>query len=246
LENNPIVIFLSRFFGALYNGRITLPNNWGEWSAILYSLGVAALGLTPDEFEKETLWQKINPFRIIIRLFYEPLRILLFSIHLFCEGEMFDRIEGVPIFLSVLSAMVLNLAQDLDYFFGHSHIDSTNTSAILNNHLADASNHDHHNNLPELILRFPFKPIFWLAYLWSSWGVPEEDTTSKDAHWDKIEGFKPRNKEALNQVANYRKTEDHQLFLFKAAQDKYPTSLNNDPCCVPNTFLLSKKAATLS
>ena len=240
LENNPTVIFLSRFIRALYNGDIHWPHTREAWGNILYTLGVAALGLTPEAFEKETFAQKCNPFRLIIRLLYEPLRILLFLLHLFCEGEMFDRIEGVPVFLSVLSSMVLNLVQDLDYFFGHSHIDSTDTSAILKKHLVNAANDDHHNNLPEQILRAPFIPFFWAAYHWSYHFRPESDNSPIEAHKDTIEGFKPSNKKALDDIPDYRKTSDHKLFLFQAAQSKF-SRLNSDPCgaCIKKSYSIA-------
>ncbi len=241
LENNPTVIFLSRFISALCNGLIHLPHTREAWGSILYTLGLAALGLSSEAFEKETFAQKCNPFRLIIRLLYEPLRILLFLLHLFCEGEMFDRIEAVPVFLSVVSSMVLNLVQDLDYFFGHSHIDSTDTSAILKKHLVNAANDDHHNNLPEQILRAPFIPFFWAAYHWSYYFRPESDNSPIEAHKDTIEGFKPSNKKALDDIPDYRKTSDHKLFLFQAAQSKFSRLLNSDPCgtCIKKPYSIA-------
>ena len=212
LQNNPWVISLLQM-------QWTLPLNLMIWADFFSRLGMGLLGISLAEFEQESFLQRINPFRLILGVLYQPSRILLFLAHLFCEGEMSDRIANVPIFLSVSLAVVLNLFQDLDYFFGHSHVDVTDTEALLSNRFYNPS-HDHHDNLPEHILKCLLYPLILASYAWAYWAQPEktEDLKKQARHM------------ALSAVPDFRKTENHAFFLFTAAKTSEPLPLKS-ACC---------------
>lgn len=65
----------------------------------------------------ETLAQLMNPFRIIHKLTFTPLLILLFLGHLISIGLTADRMPGVPAIVSALAGMISEGFEDLHYFF---------------------------------------------------------------------------------------------------------------------------------
>lgn len=110
--------------------------------------------------KQETTWQRFNIFRLILKLTYMPVRILLFLGHLFSIGVTGDRMPGVSPIASAILGMVSEGFEDTDYFFDLSSLSS-------DHHHDEHTEDDHvHSDLPNLVLQICFMPIFLLAALW--------------------------------------------------------------------------------
>ncbi|NDH08289.1 MAG: hypothetical protein EBY16_01495 [Gammaproteobacteria bacterium] len=65
----------------------------------------------------ETKMQWLNPFRILHKITFTPLLMLLFLGHLVSIGLTADRMPGIPAIVSALAGMVSEGFEDLHYFF---------------------------------------------------------------------------------------------------------------------------------
>lgn len=80
--------------------------------------------ITQRWFMGESWWQILNPFRILLKLTYMPLRAIFFLGHLVSIGVTSDRVPGIPQFLSALLGILSEGFEDFHYFFadlGHDH-----------------------------------------------------------------------------------------------------------------------------
>lgn len=123
----------------------------------------------------ESGFQRWNPFRLIIKFFLIPFRLILFIGHLFSIGLQGDQIKHVPKPISVGVGAIAEGAEDThyfeDYFSTHSHhlgglpIDDQ-IKTHYKNRLEEGHGHSHNNDIPTLILQFILLPIYLLATLW--------------------------------------------------------------------------------
>ncbi|MDI9819054.1 MULTISPECIES: hypothetical protein [unclassified Legionella] len=133
--------------------------------------------------EKENWLQIINPARLLLKLTFMPLRILLFLGHLISIGVTADRVPGIPEILSALLGIISEGFEDMHYFFGHKHHhehghdkqspDSVeerkqHRQHLLNEHLSSEHGHDHSADIPTRLLKVIFSPLFALAAFWDS------------------------------------------------------------------------------
>ncbi|WP_367607499.1 hypothetical protein [Legionella sp. W05-934-2] len=116
----------------------------------------------------ETLWQRFNPARLILKLIFTPLRILLFFGHLISIALTSDRLPGVPQILSFLVGLICEGFEDAHYFlgFGKDKHHTQSNAGLLKTHLKEAEGHSHDNDVPTRILYLLFSPMFYLAALW--------------------------------------------------------------------------------
>lgn len=186
------------------------------------------LGLTPKEFAAETPDQQKNPYRILYKLLFEPLQVMIFVGHLISAGATSDQIEGVPVMLSFFLNFFFECAEDWDWIWGRAHVDNLSTSDLLKERLQKTDDHNHDNNLPMRLLNFVFEPILKRAAEWDNHyrSPSEEDNVQK--RYDKIKGRAAPAAAPL--VPVYRKESNFNLFLFKSVT--YETSAPvNDTCC---------------
>lgn len=115
----------------------------------------------------ETKAQLWNPFRILLKLSYMPVRILMFIGHLISIGVTGDRMPGVPAVLSALLGIVSEGFEDAHYFFD-----------------LDGAEHGHeHGDLPNQVLLLVFAPLFALAATWHYSFQAQPNQTWMDAFW---------------------------------------------------------------
>lgn len=70
----------------------------------------------------ENTWQLFNPFRIILKLTFTPLLMILFLGHLIGIGLTADRMPGIPAIVSALLGMISEGFEDFHYFFNAEQI----------------------------------------------------------------------------------------------------------------------------
>jgi hypothetical protein len=119
---------------------------------------------------KETNVQRFNPFRLLLKLTYMPLRILLFIGHLISIGVTGDQMPGIPAIMSALLGIISEGFEDAHYFFDLSALNEHH------HHEEDDNNeqgHDH-SDIPNQILQLVFSPIFLLAAYWHYTGQNKE------------------------------------------------------------------------
>jgi hypothetical protein len=69
----------------------------------------------------ENWLQMLNPFRLILKLFITPIRLVLFLGHLVSIGVTTDRMPGIPQIASAIFSIICEGFEDAHYFMGHSH-----------------------------------------------------------------------------------------------------------------------------
>jgi hypothetical protein len=193
------------------------------------------LGITAAEFKLETNMQKKNPYRIMYRLFFEPLRNFIFIGHLVSAGATSDQIEG-QVWLSFWLNFWFECVEDWDWIWGRAHVDDIDTVDLLKERAQKADDHNHDKNLPMRLLKFVFEPILQRAAQWDHKhrdpSRSEEDSVQK--RYAKIQGLQPEKPAPV--IPEYRKGADFNLFLFKSSLYESSASLRDD-CCAPKTAM---------
>jgi hypothetical protein len=116
----------------------------------------------PEIQEQENNWQKYNPFRLLLKMTYMPLRILLFLGHLISIGVTGDQMPGIPAVTSALLGIISEGFEDAHYFF-----DLKSLFNEHHHHHDEDEEHGHqHSDLPNQLLRILFSPLFLFAALW--------------------------------------------------------------------------------
>ncbi len=119
---------------------------------------------------RETIWQIVNPFRLLLKLTITPLRIILFLGHLISIGVTSDRVPGIPEILSALLGIISEGFEDAHYFVDHddAHEHGHDTKSLMQERLSDAHGHSHDLDIPTRILKGLFYPLYCAAALWDS------------------------------------------------------------------------------
>lgn len=117
---------------------------------------------------KENIQQKLNPFRILLKLTYTPLRIALFLGHLVSIGAVGDRLPGVPEIISAILGILAEFFEDWHYFFNLEPAHKDDIESITQEHFSTPGGHDHEDDIPTKCLRFLFYPLIYMAAWWDS------------------------------------------------------------------------------
>jgi hypothetical protein len=151
--------------------------------------------------QTENGWQIANPFRLLLKLTFTPLRVLLFMGHLVSIALTSDRMPGVPQIVSALIAIICEGFEDAHYFVSHQHKDN-DFACILKDRLTSASGHNHSEDIPTWLLHIIASPVYALAALWDSSASqlnPKKTRTNREKvplsfaqAWDKQYGVKPQ------------------------------------------------------
>ena len=220
----------------LPNGR--LPSSWAEaseWmSARIWEQWVPKfLGITKEEFELETDMQRRNPYRIIYRMFFEPLRDFIFVGHLASAGATSDQIEGVPVWVSFVLNFLFEWAEDWDWIWGRPHVDDFDTVDLLKERAQNSDDHNHDKNIPILLLKTLFEPILQRAAKWDNdyRNIERGDEDNVQKRYAKLQGLKPDVPAPM--IPEYRKGSNFNLFLFKSAVFESSANLRCDDGCTP-------------
>ncbi len=116
-------------------------------------------------WQNETFLQVLNPFRFLLKITYTPLRILLFLGHLLSIAVTSDRVPGMPEVLSAILGFLQEGFTDVNYFFQTGEPASAKTAnERFQQRLGGAADHD--NDIPSLIIKWLFSPLFASAALW--------------------------------------------------------------------------------
>lgn len=174
--------------------------------------------LAKDFFEHlkktENGLQRINPFRLILKVTVFPLQVIFFLGHLLSIAVTGDRIPRVPVIVSILLGFLSEGFEDLHYFFGHQcgeeeedeheHHDhccghehqSVNEheklKKFLHTRAMSGAGHNHDADIPTRVIKLVFTPIYILAVFWdftTSKLDPDKQLTWANA-WDKQWGYK--------------------------------------------------------
>ena len=189
------------------------------------------LGVTALEFGNETLQQQRNPYRILYRLLFEPLRALIFIGHLISAGATSDQIEGVPIIVSFLLNFFFEFAEDWDWIMKQPHAEAVSTADILKERAQKTDDHNHDNNIPMRILKFIFEPILKRAAQWDNNHRREGEVDNVAMRYERIKlGLQPKHTAVEPSIPHYRKQSNFNLFLFKSAACEARSALR-DTCC---------------
>ena len=218
-----------------------LPHTWAEaseWlSERMWQHWVPDfLGITAAEFALETDMQKKNPYRIMYRLFFEPLRNFIFIGHLVSAGATSDQIEG-HVWLSFWLNFWFECVEDWDWIWGRAHVDDIDTVDLLKERAQKTDDHNHDKNLPMRLLKFVFEPILQRAAQWDNKyrNVARRDVDNVQKRYEKIQGLQPEKPAPV--IPAYRKGADFNLFLFKSSMYESSASLRDD-CCAPKRAML--------
>lgn len=223
----------------LPSGR--LPSSWAEaseWlSEKMWEQWVPNfLGITKEEFALETDMQRNNPYRIIYRMFFEPLCKFIFIGHLVSAGVTSDQIEGVPVWVSFWLNFWFECAEDWDWIWGRAHVDDIDTVDLLKERAQNSDDHNHDNNVPMRLLKLIFEPILQRAAKWDNDYRAEGAEDNVQKRYEKLQGLQPQVPAPVIPV--YRKSTDFNLFLFKSTVFESSASLRDD-CCT-KMFMSSK------
>ncbi len=148
-----------------------------------------------DWMANENWLQKWNPFRFLLKIIVTPLRMILFLGHLIAIGVTADEVPGVSEIATAFLGFVCELGEDLHYFAGdlfHSdHAHSHDAKALLKERFK-GHNHDHSNDIPTLLLRTIFIPVYALAAVWdfvATRAVQSEKPLTLLEAWEKHRGI---------------------------------------------------------
>jgi hypothetical protein len=124
---------------------------------------------------RENWWQIFNPARILLALTVTPLRIIMFFGHLISIGVTADRLPGLSEIASALLGIISEAFQDAHYFVDHDdehchrHKEGqSHTEAMLEERLGSKHGHNHNTDLPTIILKAIFSPLYFLAGAWAA------------------------------------------------------------------------------
>ncbi|MDP3558957.1 MAG: hypothetical protein Q8R79_01220 [Legionellaceae bacterium] len=144
--------------------------------------------------EHEPLLQRLNPFRLLLLITIQPLRIILFLGHLISIGVATNELPGLdPVIASILG-ILSELFEDYHWFFGHMHDHHKKTAKELISNAAFQNTGHSHSSLPENVIKICCLPIYLLAATWDSiFGKTRFiDSLSKFTKWSifyKMESF---------------------------------------------------------
>lgn len=186
------------------------------------------LGVTAQEFAEETYWQKRNPYRIVYRLLFEPLRDFIFLGHLLSAGATADQMEGVPIIFSFWLNFFFEGAEDWDWIWGRAHVDNIDTLDLLKERAQKADDHNHDKNFPMRLLKACFEPVLRRAAKWDNDNRKPGTEDNVEKRYAKLQGLKPD--ATLPDMPKYRYDSNFKLFLFKSTMFDASASLP-DTCC---------------
>lgn len=161
----------------------------------------------------ETTWQLFNPFRILHKLTFTPLEMLLFLGHLVSIGLTADRMPGVPAIISALFGMISEGFEDFHYFFDINKL-LNDINKLLNNHSGNDGGHAHHHHehsaIPTKVLEMLFSPLFALSALWH-WGFQSKNQSPQKTFGDCYRLQTGKVEECGdNPFANIETTEDYE------------------------------------
>lgn len=140
--------------------------------------------------QRENLLQLLNPARIVLLLTITPLRILMFLGHLISIGVTADRVPGISEIISAILGIISEGFEDLHYVYNHHHAHTIEESR--KERLSSAHGHSHDTDIPTIVLKLAFSPVYVLATLWA-FGTSQFNKTPlslKEAFFQQI-GFKP-------------------------------------------------------
>lgn len=161
----------------------------------------------------ENWLQLINPFRILLKLTILPLRVLFFIGHLLSIGVTADRMPGLSEITAALIAIISEGFEDAHYFVGHGHGSCSNEPAeahahshghshshghdhhqehslksLLTERLSTAHSHNHDLDIPTILIRTIFIPVYFLAAAWDYLSSTDQTLDFQQA-WNKQRGL---------------------------------------------------------
>lgn len=206
-----------------------IPKNAAQRDTLLWKYLIPKfLGVSAEEFAQETIEQKWNPYRILLRLLFEPLEKLLFTGHLYSAAVTGDQVEGLSKFWSLVINGGFELVEDYDYLYPN-HVHRRDASAMVKNSFQGSDDHNHDNTIPLRLLKYLFDPLIRRAAQWDYDydAAPIENRRSVQQRYETLQGLKPHT--AAPNIPKYRTQANHKLFLFKSGM---ATSVPlKDLCC---------------
>lgn len=185
-----------------------------------------------DDVEVENKYQIINPARILIKLTYTPLRIILFLAHLLSVSVTGDRVPNLPEIVSIILGFISEGFEDWHYIFskknhGHKH----DLKSRLAEQFEPDGGHDHDNDIPTQVLKGLFYPLFLLAAKWhfETSKIGREDgspAVSFKRALEKQQGIKKEKSIPLDQAGpspSHEWEKQHMLYLIEKEQKKLST-----------------------
>lgn len=130
--------------------------------------GLTQLKTTFTELPHHENWlQIINPPRLLLKLTFLPLRILLYLGHLASIAVTGDRMPGVSQIISSLFGFINEGFEDAHYFFGQQ-TTSITAKPLITDLLNERLNPQIQSvDFPTMVLKdIILKPIYWLAAAW--------------------------------------------------------------------------------
>lgn len=212
---NPLIIGISAVFFTVQNaveGLNLLDEESRQKDNFLVRLYKRISKAIRHAWETENSLQFFNPFRMLLKLFVIPLRVIFFIGHLVGISVTADRAPGIPQEASIVDAFVSELLEDWHYFFGHDegdhdhgaschdHDHQTTTKQLLAERLGLSRGHNHNTDLPTLLIKTAALPLYALSagydYLCSQLNTQTEDQEGPKAlslrqAWNKHRGIKP-------------------------------------------------------
>ena len=207
---------------------------------------------------RENWWQIFNPARILLALTVTPLRIIMFFGHLISIGVTADRLPGLSEIVSALLGIISEAFQDAHYFVDHddenchSHKEGqSHTEAMLEERLGSKHGHNHNTDLPTIILKVIFSPLYFLAGAWAAGfsklnGQTAEDTREVLSLDDAVKhqlGFKKPATITLDATANQTSSDwkvEQAIYRIERHKQKQLDSVTYEP------ELAAEKAAKLT
>ncbi len=115
--------------------------------------------------ENDHLFQKYNPFRMLIKILLIPIDLLLFLAHIISIGVGGDQFPGVTEAISSAVGAAADLIEDSERIFGHNHKHPHGLKAILKARSESGGGHEHILDLPRKCIQLLLTPLYIFAIL---------------------------------------------------------------------------------
>ena len=137
----------------LASSKTSIKDVWNAFKKEIY-----------DTYQRENIWQFINPARLLITLTIAPLRVLLFIGHLISVGLTTDRVPGLSYLSSALVGIVSEGFEDVHYFMKPEK--DCSPEKLLEERLGGGCGHSHEDDFPTRLIMLIASPLYMLSSYW--------------------------------------------------------------------------------
>ena len=117
-----------------------------------------------NTYQRENIWQFMNPARLLLVLLVEPLLATLFIGHLISVALCTNRMPGLSDFYSALIGFISEGFEDLHYFTKPQN--DCSAEKLLQERLGGGGGHSHEDDFPRRVIMLIASPLYAAATYW--------------------------------------------------------------------------------